>query len=104
MLKWIDVSEVRTACIIALMMEAVRTYETLVNFYQIIRRNIPEASLLHTNTLFVGFLNHLGTLYHSVVKQTRTASFRIATHSFLKTIISISLGTTIGSLQLKQCL
>jgi hypothetical protein len=33
---------------IALMMEAVSTSETLVNFYQTTRRNIPEDSHLHT--------------------------------------------------------
>jgi hypothetical protein len=32
----------------ALMMEAVSTYETSVNFYQTTRRNIPEDSHLHT--------------------------------------------------------
>jgi hypothetical protein len=33
---------------IVLMMEAVSTYETSVNFYQTTRRNIPEDSHLHT--------------------------------------------------------
>jgi hypothetical protein len=33
---------------IALMMEAASTSETLVNFYQATRRNIPEDSHLHT--------------------------------------------------------
>jgi membrane-bound lytic murein transglycosylase MltF len=33
---------------IALMMEAVRSSETSVNFYQTTRRNIPEDSHLHT--------------------------------------------------------
>jgi hypothetical protein len=37
-----DVSEVRTASIIALMMEAVSTYETSVNIYLTIRQYIPE--------------------------------------------------------------
>jgi hypothetical protein len=43
-------SEVLTASIIraiALMMEAVRTSETSVSFYQTARRNIPEDSHLH---------------------------------------------------------
>jgi hypothetical protein len=34
--------------IIALMMETVSTSETSVNFYETIRRNIPEDSHLHT--------------------------------------------------------
>jgi hypothetical protein len=34
--------------LIALMMEATRTSETLVNFYQTTRRNNPEGSDLHT--------------------------------------------------------
>jgi hypothetical protein len=34
--------------LIALMMEAVSISETSVNFYQTIRRNIPEDSCLHT--------------------------------------------------------
>jgi hypothetical protein len=33
---------------IALMMEAANTSETLLNFYQTTRRNIPEDSHLHT--------------------------------------------------------
>jgi hypothetical protein len=33
---------------IALMMEAVSTSETSVNFYQTIQRNIPEDNHLHT--------------------------------------------------------
>jgi ABC-type arginine transport system permease subunit len=40
--KVTDVSEVLTAAIIALMMVAVSTYETSVNFYETTRRNIPE--------------------------------------------------------------
>jgi hypothetical protein len=43
-----DVSEVRTASIIALMMEAVRTSETSVNIYLTTRHYIPEDSELHT--------------------------------------------------------
>jgi hypothetical protein len=34
-----------TAFIISLMTEAVSTFETSVNFYQITRRNIPEVNL-----------------------------------------------------------
>jgi hypothetical protein len=34
--------------IVALMMEAISTSETWVNFYQTARRNIPEDSYLHT--------------------------------------------------------
>jgi hypothetical protein len=41
-----DVSEVRTASIIALMMEAVRTSETSVNTYLTTRQYIPEDSKL----------------------------------------------------------
>jgi hypothetical protein len=38
--------------LIALMMEAARTSETLVNFYQTTRRYNPEDSHLHTAVLF----------------------------------------------------
>jgi hypothetical protein len=41
-LKLTDVSEVCTASIIALIMEAVRTSETSVNFNVTTRRYIPE--------------------------------------------------------------
>jgi hypothetical protein len=47
----IDVSQVLAAFIIraiALMMKAVSTSETSVNFYQATRRNNPEDSHLHT--------------------------------------------------------
>jgi hypothetical protein len=37
--------------VIALLMEAVCTPETLVNFYQTARRSIPEDSHLHTETV-----------------------------------------------------
>jgi hypothetical protein len=49
--KLTDLSEVLTATIIliTLMMEAVSTSETLVNFYQTTERNIPEDSHLHTS-------------------------------------------------------
>jgi hypothetical protein len=54
-LKWTDVSEVRTASIIRVvnsfndvMMEAVRTSETTVNFNVTTQRYIPEDSKLHT--------------------------------------------------------
>jgi hypothetical protein len=46
-----DVLEVLTASVIraiVLMMEALNTSETLVNFYQNTRRNSPENSHLHT--------------------------------------------------------
>jgi hypothetical protein len=46
--KLADVSEVLTASIIALMMEAVSTCEASVIFYETILRNIPEVSHLHT--------------------------------------------------------
>jgi hypothetical protein len=47
--KITNVSEVLTASIIrALVMEAVITSETSVNFYQTARRNNPEDSHLHT--------------------------------------------------------
>jgi hypothetical protein len=42
-----DVSEMRTAFIIALIMEAVRISETSVNINLTIRRHIPEDSKLH---------------------------------------------------------
>jgi hypothetical protein len=44
-----DISEVLTASIITLMMEAVSTSEMSVNFYKTTWRNIPEDSLLHTH-------------------------------------------------------
>jgi hypothetical protein len=48
MLKFTDVSEVRTSStIIALMMEAVRTSETSVNFNVTTRRYILQDSKLH---------------------------------------------------------
>jgi hypothetical protein len=40
--KLIDVSEVLTTSIIALMMEAVSIIETSADFYETIRRNVPE--------------------------------------------------------------
>jgi hypothetical protein len=43
-----DVSEVRTASITAVMMEALRTSETSVNFNVNTRRYIAEDSKLHT--------------------------------------------------------
>jgi hypothetical protein len=47
-LKSTDVSEVRTASFIALMMEAVRTSEKSVNFNVTTRHYISEDSKLHT--------------------------------------------------------
>jgi ribosomal protein L18E len=49
-LKFTDVSELLAASIIkaiALMMEAANTSETLINVYQITRRNNPGDSHLH---------------------------------------------------------
>jgi hypothetical protein len=47
-----DVLEVSTAAIIrammALLMEAVRAFETSVSLYETTRRNIPEGCHLHT--------------------------------------------------------
>jgi hypothetical protein len=40
-----DVSEVLTASMIALMMEAESTSESSVNFYKTTRRNIPETAM-----------------------------------------------------------
>jgi hypothetical protein len=48
--KFTNVSEVLAACIIALMMEAARISETLVNFYQTTRCYNPEDSNLQTNS------------------------------------------------------
>jgi hypothetical protein len=55
-LKLTDVAEVHTASIIALMMEAVSTSETSVNFNVTTRRYIPEDSKLrvHKLVLFQG--------------------------------------------------
>jgi hypothetical protein len=44
----VDVSEVRPAYIIALMMEAVSTSETPVYFHETTRRYLPESCHLHT--------------------------------------------------------
>jgi hypothetical protein len=49
------VSEVLAASIIALMMEAARTSETLVNFYQTTWRYNPEDSHLHITDLQRGY-------------------------------------------------
>jgi hypothetical protein len=46
-MKLADVSEVRTASIIALLIEVARTAETPVNFSVTTRRYIPEDSALH---------------------------------------------------------
>jgi hypothetical protein len=46
-----DVSEVLSASIIWVMMEAVSTYETTVSFYQITWCSIPEDIQLHTHPL-----------------------------------------------------
>jgi hypothetical protein len=43
-----DISELLTDSIMALMMEAVSTSETSVNFYQTTRSNITEDTHLHT--------------------------------------------------------
>jgi hypothetical protein len=48
--KFTDVSEVLSASIIALMMEAASTSETSLYFYQITWRNNPEDS--HLQVLF----------------------------------------------------
>jgi hypothetical protein len=51
-----NVSEVLAASIIrAMMMEAARTSETSVNFYQATRRYNPEDSHLRKNTLLSDF-------------------------------------------------
>jgi hypothetical protein len=56
--------EVLTAAAIALMMEAARTSETLVNFYQTKRRFNPEDSHLRTSDTFMdGEMGHLTALY-----------------------------------------
>jgi hypothetical protein len=49
MLKWTDVSEVRTTFITALMMKAARTSETSVHFNVTTRRYILEDSKLQGN-------------------------------------------------------
>jgi hypothetical protein len=56
--KLTDVSAVLTATItITLMMEAVSTSETLVNFYETTQHNIPEDSHLH-NRCCVNLKSH----------------------------------------------
>jgi hypothetical protein len=66
--KLADVSEVLTASIIALMMEAVSTCEASVIFYETILRNIPEDSYLHTRRSekifrIIAFSLYLNVLY-----------------------------------------
>jgi hypothetical protein len=48
LVKMIDVSEMFTFSIVALMMAAVSTLETPVNFYQSALRNVPEESHVHS--------------------------------------------------------
>jgi hypothetical protein len=66
-----NVSEVLAASIIALMMEAARTSETLVNFYQTTRSYNPEDSHLRTHRrenlksyLIIGKFNKCGRQNH----------------------------------------
>jgi len=54
-LKLTDVSEVHTASIITLMMEAVSTSETSVNFSVTTWRYFPEDSKLHCGIQFEDF-------------------------------------------------
>jgi hypothetical protein len=61
-----DVSEVPTASI-ALMMEAVETSETAINFYQTTRRSIPENNHLQDD-IFLFFIYSL--FYNVAVSQT----------------------------------
>jgi hypothetical protein len=49
--KLVEVSNVLTASIIRVTIEAVSPYETSVNFCQSTRRNIPEDNYLHTRRL-----------------------------------------------------
>jgi hypothetical protein len=51
-----DVSEVLIASILTLMMEAARTSETLVNFYQTTRRNNPQDSHIRIEFSFISRL------------------------------------------------
>jgi hypothetical protein len=53
-----DVSEVRTASIISLMMQAVRTSETSVNIYLTTQQFIPEDSTFHSLLLFTKFVKN----------------------------------------------
>jgi hypothetical protein len=67
---------------VALMMEAVSTFETLVNFYQITRRNIPEDSHLH-NRHHENMKSHHTFLYSARNLQwfiNRTVIFRLSKH------------------------
>jgi hypothetical protein len=58
---------IRGACaLIALMMEAARTSETSVNFYQTARRNNPEDSCLHTRRRENLKSHNVNCLYDSV--------------------------------------
>jgi hypothetical protein len=58
-----------TASIIALMMEAVSKSETSVNFYEIIRRNIPEDIFI----LAAVRKSEISYLYHDFVNVLRLA-------------------------------
>jgi hypothetical protein len=62
MSKLTDISEVRTASIITLMMEAVCTSETSVNFDVTTRRYSPEDSKLQV--YFWPFTAKLGNMTH----------------------------------------
>jgi Na+/phosphate symporter len=62
--------------IIALMMEAARTSETLVNFYQATRGYIPEDSHLHFLTCFSAEKTVTSTVYLDILEYYKyTASY-----------------------------
>jgi hypothetical protein len=58
---------IRAILLIALMMEAVSTSETTVNFYQTTRRNIPEDSHLRLVTCLFSWLVKLHSLFNLVI-------------------------------------
>jgi hypothetical protein len=63
--KYADVSEVRTASIIRVVMEAVRTSETSVNSNETTQRCIPEDSIFHLflNNRAISLKLHFGVVY-----------------------------------------
>jgi hypothetical protein len=63
-----DVSEVLTASIIALMMEAANTSGTSVNFYRTTWRNLSEESHLHTLRL-ENLKSHITGIYQNTIRK-----------------------------------
>jgi hypothetical protein len=61
--------------LIALMMEAARTCETLVNFYQTTRRYNPEDSNLHVHIVYLTTLRNKIKFDGQLLVQTQMPNF-----------------------------